>query len=173
MARPAARYAGPQGMNGPFGHTQIPHSQHHTNTHQQIHHNSQNHNGLPHTSLGGHPAFGPTNASSNIHSAFGFGNGAGLNNGTFEGSGISGHGAQLSSRNAQMQHFQNVRGSSAGQHAVNGKTDTSNTRIRNVWASNLHAELAVIRDLVDEYPYISMVSWHRFWPASNADSTGH
>jgi CCR4-NOT transcription complex subunit 7/8 len=31
-------------------------------------------------------------------------------------------------------------------------------RIREVWAHNLHEEMAVLRDLIDKYPYIAMVS---------------
>lgn len=31
-------------------------------------------------------------------------------------------------------------------------------RIREVWKHNLHEEMAVLRDLVDKYPYIAMVS---------------
>lgn len=30
-------------------------------------------------------------------------------------------------------------------------------RIREVWKHNLHEEMAVLRDLVDKYPYIAMV----------------
>ena len=30
-------------------------------------------------------------------------------------------------------------------------------RIREVWKNNLHEEMAVLRDLVDKYPYIAMV----------------
>ena len=31
-------------------------------------------------------------------------------------------------------------------------------RIREVWKHNLHEEMAVLRELVDKYPYIAMVS---------------
>jgi CCR4-NOT transcription complex subunit 7/8 len=30
-------------------------------------------------------------------------------------------------------------------------------RIREVWKHNLHEEMAVLRELVDKYPYIAMV----------------
>lgn len=36
-------------------------------------------------------------------------------------------------------------------------------RIREVWKHNLHEEMAVLRDLVDKYPYIAMVRIHWLW----------
>lgn len=33
----------------------------------------------------------------------------------------------------------------------------SKNRIRDVWASNLHEEMAILRCLVDKYPYVAMV----------------
>lgn len=32
-------------------------------------------------------------------------------------------------------------------------------RIREVWRGNLHQEMEILRGLVDQYPYISMVSY--------------
>lgn len=32
------------------------------------------------------------------------------------------------------------------------------SQIREVWADNLDAELDILRELVDRYPYVSMVS---------------
>lgn len=37
-------------------------------------------------------------------------------------------------------------------------------RIREVWKHNLHEEMAVLRDLVDKYPYIAMVDPYRQRP---------
>lgn len=42
-------------------------------------------------------------------------------------------------------------------HEAGGMRSVGVTRIREVWASNLHAELETIRSLVDKYPFISMV----------------
>lgn len=33
------------------------------------------------------------------------------------------------------------------------------SRIREVWAENLEHEMVILRDLVEEYPYIAMVSY--------------
>jgi CCR4-NOT transcription complex subunit 7/8 len=59
------------------------------------------------------------------------------------------HGAHLQ----QQQHHQQ-------QQHVLGEHQTRNQakgRIREVWKHNLNEEMAVIRDLVDKYPYIAMV----------------
>jgi hypothetical protein len=37
------------------------------------------------------------------------------------------------------------------------RPNQSRGRIREVWAHNLNEEMAVLRDLVDKYPYIAMV----------------
>ena len=34
------------------------------------------------------------------------------------------------------------------------------SRIREVWAPNLEAEMRNIRDIIEKYPYIAMVSVH-------------
>lgn len=39
-----------------------------------------------------------------------------------------------------------------------GAKNLENQRIREVWNSNLHQEMDVLRSLIDKYPYISMVS---------------
>ena len=50
-------------------------------------------------------------------------------------------------------------------------------RIREVWKHNLHEEMAVLRDLVEKYPYIAMVreSQVPFLPSSvnNVGLKGH
>ena len=143
----------PPGRYGPFAHGQPPHIQHHANAQQ--HHGAQNQHALPHSSMTGHLGFGPNNPNPTVNSPFTtFGNG--VNNGTFEGNALQ-QTQQMGSRNMHMQHFQNPRGPSAGQNAVNGRMDNGGGRIRNVWASNLEQEVHLIRQLVDEYPWISMV----------------
>lgn len=40
------------------------------------------------------------------------------------------------------------------------RTQQSNKgRIREVWKHNLEEEMAVLRDIIDKYPYIAMVSF--------------
>lgn len=44
-----------------------------------------------------------------------------------------------------------------GRLALETKAGTVKTRIRDVWKHNLAQEMAVLRHLVEKYPYISMV----------------
>lgn len=41
---------------------------------------------------------------------------------------------------------------------MDAKAGAVKSRIRDVWKHNLAQEMAVLRSLVDKYPYISMVS---------------
>jgi CCR4-NOT transcription complex subunit 7/8 len=59
-----------------------------------------------------------------------------------------GHGAALQQQQAREAMR---RGSGMGKHPQKG-------RIREVWASNLAQEMQNLRELVEKYPYISMVS---------------
>ena len=45
-----------------------------------------------------------------------------------------------------------------GRLALETKAGAVKTRIRDVWKHNLAQEMAVLRQLVEKYPYISMVS---------------
>ena len=45
-----------------------------------------------------------------------------------------------------------------GRLALDAKAGAVKTRIRDVWKHNLAQEMAVLRQLVEKYPYISMVS---------------
>lgn len=44
-----------------------------------------------------------------------------------------------------------------GRLALEAKAGAVKTRIRDVWKHNLAQEMAVLRQLVEKYPYISMV----------------
>ena len=48
-------------------------------------------------------------------------------------------------------------------------------RIREVWRGNLHQEMEILRGLVDQYPYISMVSYlgpYQHWEISRDEYWG-
>lgn len=157
MPPPVGRY-GPSGLAAPY-------------TLQQAHLQSQHphaqsaNTALPPPSLGGHPGFAG-NPNTNINpflSAAGVTNGmsvagfasAGADGG---GTGLASHAAQMGfARGAQIQQQQLHQGPD-GRLALDSKTGAVKTRIRDVWKHNLAHELAVLRSLVDKYPYISMVS---------------
>jgi CCR4-NOT transcription complex subunit 7/8 len=60
------------------------------------------------------------------------------------------HGAQLQQEAALGRGQDGAKGGIAGQ------------RIREVWRSNLHQEMDMLRSLIDQFPYISMVSITHF-----------
>ncbi|KAJ5665019.1 uncharacterized protein N7477_007467 [Penicillium maclennaniae] len=67
------------------------------------------------------------------------------------GTGLASHAAQMGfARGAQIQQQQLHQG------PLDSKAGAAKTRIRDVWKHNLAHELAVLRSLVDKYPYISM-----------------
>jgi len=91
--------------------------------------------------------------------------GSNINNGGFDGArladgggtGLASHSAQMSfARGGQMPQQQQGR-ISEGQMGNDGKPGQGNSRIRNVWKSNLAAEMKALRHLVEKYPYIAMV----------------
>jgi hypothetical protein len=54
-----------------------------------------------------------------------------------------------------------AHGAQLQENAVRGQDGAkglAGQRIRDVWRSNLHQEMDLLRALVDQYPYISMVS---------------
>jgi CCR4-NOT transcription complex subunit 7/8 len=151
-------------LNTPFGHLQQAHqlqqqtqqqqsqSQHHAAHTQSIN------AALPPPSLGGHPGFSAV-ASSSSANPFGLGStngvgafGADVANGT----GLASHAAQMGFvRGAQMQQ-QQLHQAQDGRLVLEGKANPIKTRIRDVWKHNLAQEMAVLRRLVERYPYISM-----------------
>lgn len=80
----------------------------------------------------------------------GLAGGAGLG-GVSGGTGLDGQEARMRfAHGAQLQEAAMGR----GQEGAKGPTQ----RIREVWKTNLHQEMALLRSLVEQYPYISMVS---------------
>lgn len=102
--------------------------------------------------------------SSSTYGASAFTPGAGssvFNGGTI---GAQGHGQGLASVAAQ-QGF--ARGAAMQEHTAHQLEAASldsksgaNSRIRQVWRHNLEQEMAVLRQLIIKYPYVSMVCYH-------------
>ncbi|KAI9687607.1 MAG: hypothetical protein M1822_002217 [Bathelium mastoideum] len=88
--------------------------------------------------------------------------GGGLGGGNMVGGGNMGGtgGMGLASREAQLayQHGAHLQEQAAFNSAVTGggQQKGASSRIREVWKSNLHAEVMLLRQLVDRYPYISL-----------------
>lgn len=156
MPPPVGRY-GPSGLGAPYSLQQA-----HIQS-QHPHAQSAN-SALPPPSLGGHPGFaGNPNTNINPFTLAGAGvsNGmsvAGFTGADGGGTGLASHAAQLGfARGAQMQQQQLHQGHD-GRLALDSKAGAVKSRIRDVWKHNLAHEMAVLRSLVDKYPYISMVS---------------
>jgi CCR4-NOT transcription complex subunit 7/8 len=67
--------------------------------------------------------------------------------------GLASHAAQMRFAGAALeQQTQHVMGDQGARNMVN------KGRIREVWKHNLQEEMDTLRRLVDQYPYISMVS---------------
>lgn len=149
------RFGGPTLASTPFTQSQqaaLPHNSQHQ---------ASNSGGLPPPSF--HNGFSQGNPNSVNPFALtnglagGFGPGGGLGSG---GTGLASqaamagfqHGAQLEHNQRQMRD-QIRRGSGVG-----GASKASmRSRIRDVWRPNLHQEMRILRELVERYPYISMV----------------
>ncbi|CAL5871901.1 uncharacterized protein PFLUO_LOCUS6156 [Penicillium psychrofluorescens] len=158
MPPPVGRY-GPSALGAPYALQQHVQSQHHP-----AHAPSAN-SALPPPSLGGHPGFAG-NPNTNINpftlSGAGLANGmsvagfAGAGASDGGGTGLASHAAQMGfARGAQMQQ-QQLHQAHDGRLALETKAGAVKTRIRDVWKHNLAHEMAVLRQLVDKYPYISM-----------------
>ncbi|KAJ9304128.1 hypothetical protein DTO217A2_6345 [Paecilomyces variotii] len=165
MPPPVGRY-GPSALSQPFSHLQQAHLQQQQSQQHHPSHAQSASAGLPPPSLGGHPGFAPGNPNSNVN-PFTF-SGAGLMNGMSVGgfgaaaadgggTGLASHAAQMGFvRGAQIQQQQQLHQGHDGRLAIEGKAGSVKTRIRDVWRHNLAQELAVLRSLVERYPYISM-----------------
>lgn len=113
--------------------------------------------GLPPPSLNSNPGFMNANSMSN---PFAVGGNALSISGGFGGSGLGMPGGTgLASQAAQM----SFAAANIHQQAHGGMSEpvargqANKGRIREVWKSNLHEEMAMLRQLVDKYPYIAMV----------------
>lgn len=148
MAPHQGRYAH-QNLSNPFAHLNQP------GIHQASHIQHQNANlpghgfgGMNHN--GGSTIFGPQGGISGLPSGFG------------AGSGLGGGGTGLASQAAVMgfAHGAALQQQQATHDALSAANQarTGHGRIREVWKHNLHEEMAVLRELIERYPYISMVS---------------
>ena len=120
--------------------------------------------------MGGNPGFGLGNANSN---ASPFSIAGSMNSGGFDRGLADSSAAGLGSHAAQMSF---ARGGPVQQNAVRDfdgmplRETKQGARIRNVWKSNLAAEMETLRQLVEEYPYIAMVPRPRFVVTMVADT---
>lgn len=172
MPPPVGRY-GPSGLSAPYAQQlqQAHLQQQQQSQHHPAHAQSAN-SALPPPSLGGHPGFAAGNPNTNINpftlssagitngmSVAGFAGAAAADGG---GTGLASHAAQMGfARGAQMQQ-QQLHQAHDGRLALESKAGAVKTRIRDVWKHNLAQEIAVLRHLVEKYPYISMVR-SRVW----------
>lgn len=141
MAPP--RYAN-QSINGPY-HIQQNHLQSHVSSHQ--------HGALPPPTHLGTPSFGAGGSSSASPFALAGNLNNGFDRGMLEGGLLPSQMAQMGfPRGGPVQAHQAYDGLGG---PLENKDDA---RIRNVWKHNLKEEMATLRQLVDTYPYIAMVS---------------
>lgn len=154
MPPPVTRY-GPSGLTAPYAHLQQAHLQQQQQQQQSQHHPAHaqsaaaTNTALPPPSLGGHPGFAAGNPNTNIN-PFTL-SGAAIANG------LASHAAQMGfARGAQMQQ-QQLHQTHDGRLTLENKAGGVKSRIRDVWRHNLAQEMATLRQLVEKYPYISMV----------------
>jgi CCR4-NOT transcription complex subunit 7/8 len=103
--------------------------------------------------LGQHPGFSnPLFSAGNAGLGSAFGGAGSLGGGN---NSLASHAAQMGFEHGAELQRQQARGA-VGMDAHDSKG--LNSRVREVWKSNLHQEMAHLRDLVDRYKYVSMVS---------------
>jgi CCR4-NOT transcription complex subunit 7/8 len=144
-------------LSNPFAHLSGPIPQ---QQQQQLH--QQHQQNIQHQGFGGNQAhlnlFGQHQSGFQTNAALGgalggasLGAAAALGGGGGGGTGLDGHEARMRfAHGAQLQE-NSVRGQ-------DGSKGIAGQRIREVWRSNLHQEMDMLRTLIDQYPYISMVS---------------
>ena len=149
---------GPQNLPNPLPHLNQAHSLH-QNSH--LHHPNPN---PPSQNLGSHPAFGPgipnngiglfgpSPVNPGLQGSYNVGGGGGLDGG---GTGLASHAAQFSfAQAAAMEQHRSHEASSS----MSAGTKGMGGRMREVWRTNLGQEMQLLRNLVERYPFISMVS---------------
>ena len=143
-----------------FSHMQqsnLPHRQNHT------HHQASSSSGLQAPSFTNAFATGNANPFAPTGNLGGLGGGIGPNGSHAFSNGGTGlasreavegfnYGAQLQQQSQSKAHMRRTKGGSKSQQDL---------RIRDVWASNLKEEMDLLEQLVDRYPYISMVRVHQ------------
>lgn len=160
------RYQGAlQGMTQ-FGN---PSQQQHQQQHLQHHAQNVGAPSLTPHSIANHQHFGNPNSNLNLFGPPG-GNNAGNYGGGFGGVGAGGtglgsHAAQMGfAHGAALQRQEANDGLGPGQPDWKGM---GKNRIRDVWRGNLAQEMAVLRNVVEKYPYISMVGSVLLCPISS------
>lgn len=145
-------------LSNPFAHLSQPIHQQPQIQQQQQHQQNMAHQGFG----GGNPnhninLYGQNNFQSNAGLGGGLG-GAGLGAAAALG-GVSG-GTGLDGQEARMRfaHGAQLQQDAALGRGQDGSKGISGQRIREVWRGNLHQEMELLRSLVEQYPYISMVS---------------
>ncbi|KAK1691223.1 CAF1 family ribonuclease [Colletotrichum godetiae] len=134
--------------------------------HQQFPSHAQGHGPNHGPPLGGNPSYlnanaaqiSPFSTNGNV-----LGGTPGLNGGFPLGAdtGLGSHAARMGFAHAaslqqQQQHGQPQHNFGLDHGAAPARTTQNKGRIREVWKHNLHEEMAVLRELVDKYPYIAM-----------------
>ncbi|KAJ9155014.1 CAF1 family ribonuclease [Pleurostoma richardsiae] len=124
---------------------------------------AQSHSGNHPSQLGGNPSYLNPNAQlspfTTNGNVLGLGGGMGVGGGFGVGgdTGLASQAARMGfAHGANLQQQQQAQQQAHGVMGDHGPRGAAKGRIREVWKHNLHEEMAVLRDLVDKYPYIAM-----------------